>query len=139
MFEDNSNVSNATVNSSIRSLSRQYLTVENMCFQELDNILTDLCLQDVGENILVIRKEEEKIALLNQGLQLIGASEECRMEVVPFLCQYFFGLCSDSGSLIQPTSSQCEEIKNSVCPREWEAAVQFNLELPDCSALPSEP
>ena len=110
-----------------------------MCFQELDNVLTDSCPQDVGESIVVVRKEEETIGLLNQGLQFIGASEECRKEVVPFLCQYYFGLCSDSGSLIQPTSSQCERIKNSICPREWEAAVQFNLELPDCSDLPSEP
>ena len=110
-----------------------------MCFQELDNVLTDFCPQDVGERILVVQKEDDKIARLNQGLQIIGASEECRNEVVPFLCQYFFGLCSDSEILIQPTSSQCEKLKNSICPREWKIAVRFNLELPDCSSLPSEP
>ena len=36
-------------------------------------------------------------------------------------------------------SSQCEKLKNSICPREWKTAVQVNLELPDCSSLPSEP
>ena len=108
-----------------------------MCFLLLDYILEDSCPQDASESILIVQNDEEKIFFLNQGLQAIKASEDCRREVVPFLCQYFFGLCSDSGYLIQPTSSQCDRIKNSLCQREWKTAVQLGFELPHCNNLPS--
>ena len=101
-------------------------------------ILETTCPQDLGESIVVQRDESEMINVAIQGLNFVGASQECRKEVVPLLCQYFFGVCSDSGVLVLPTSSECERIKRVVCPREWETATQLGFDLPDCVSLPSQ-
>ncbi len=90
----------------------------------------DSCPWDTGNKIKIIRDEESTLKQLKLVLQAISASDDCNREVFPFLCQYLFGLCSKSGHFIPPTSTECERLKNSICQREWETALQFGFELP---------
>lgn len=74
---------------------------------------------------------------------LIQPSKECRCAVVPFLCVYFFGACGSGNDDYRPTSSQCRDVRDSVCQREWEEAsalldLQDLPQLPDCSTLPDD-
>ena len=120
------------------SKSSQSLKKDNACFDALNRALLNYCPLDNGNNIEILKDEEIKVIQLQQGLQLIEASKSCTEEVIPFLCQYLYGLCSDSGHLIQPSSTQCETLQNSICQREWEVALQFGLELPNCNNLSSQ-
>ena len=121
------------------SQSSKSLSVDSLCYGHLDNILENICPQDVGETISIINDGEEIIQQLQQGLDLFGASETCAEKVIPFMCQFKFGLCTDSGYLLQPTSSQCTTLQMEVCQAEWQAAVAFGIQLPDCNSLPSSP
>jgi len=114
------------------------LSVESACYQELENILYKTCPQDMGESVLVKSDETVIINQLIAGLELIGAGEDCRREVIPLMCQHFLGLCSDLGALILPTSSECERIETILCAREWETATQLGFSLPNCNSLPSQ-
>ncbi len=73
-------------------------------------------------------------------LQLGLATSECEVEVVPFLCLYFFGLCDvTTENSYQPSASQCRNLRDRVCKQEWTTAVNFGLELPDCDVdFPAE-
>ena len=110
-----------------------------MCYGHLDHILENICPQDAGETISIINDGEVTIQQLQQGLTLFGASKTCADKVIPFMCQFIFGLCTDSGYLLQPTSSQCTTLQREVCQAEWQAAVAFGFQLPDCDSLSSSP
>lgn len=84
-----------------------------------------------------MRKEQKDLSLLNQNLYDNGATEECRIMILTFFCQYYLNLCDNSGNPILPTSTQCEEIMES-CPMELEEAAQFNFAISNCHLLPSE-
>jgi len=73
-----------------------------------------------------------------QGLQTLGASDTCIMEAAPFLCLYAYGLCSSTGVYLQPSSSQCEEVRDNLCSFEWATALQFGIALPSCEQFSSE-
>ena len=86
---------------------------------------------------LVLRDEEVNarvlIALLNQNPET-----ECREVALPLLCMDLFGLCDSSGVSIQPTSSQCKNVRDNVCRLEWEAALALGFDLPDCESFNEE-
>ena len=64
---------------------------------------------------------------------------QCSVEVKPFLCLYFFGLCDPvTGVSYLPSISQCKNLRDNVCMEEWKAAVNFGLALPDCDVEFSE-
>lgn len=119
------------------------LPTESVCQSALAEILlsADCVFGPESDNIQVLQVSNESTAgALINGLSLLAPSDECRKAVVPFLCLYLFGLCNKSGVSIQPTSGQCAEIRDLLCPREWKIVQSFNFEvpLPDCEALPEE-
>ena len=115
----------------------RYATTSDVCLMELANILTSSnCPLDPEGNILVLKNEETTATQLMFGLNTFGASEECVRKAVPFVCQYLFGLCDGSGVSIQPSSGQCEEIRDKICQAEWMLVEGFGIDLPDCVMFP---
>ena len=110
-----------------------------VCQTELTDTLLSLnC--DTGETPLVLRDAEASATPPSQLLpllQFLNPSPACSEAVVPFLCVFLFGLCDSSGVSIQPTSTQCEHIRDVLCPDEWTQAAGLT-ELPDCSIFPAE-
>ena len=118
----------------------QYAATSGICQKELSKILTSSnCPPNLESNIFVMRNEEARAAQLINGLDYIGASVECKMKAVPFLCLYLLGLCGESDEsavYIQPTTSQCEEIRDTICQQQWKIIEGFNFGLPDCASFP---
>ena len=88
--------------------------------------------------MLVVRNEEATATQLINELNSIGASVECRRKAIPFVCQHLFGLCGGLGVFIQPTSSQCEEIRELICQQEWGIIEKLSMDLQDCAMFPAE-
>ena len=88
------------------------------------------------EEILVIRNGDQLAGQIFQGLEFLRAPDSCIQEAVPLICLYAYGVCSSSGVYLQPTSSQCEELRDSLCHAEWETAVNIGITLPYCGDLP---
>ena len=86
----------------------------------------------------MIQNEENTATQLINGLTSLGASAECLSKAVPFLCLHLFGLCGVSGVTIQPTSSQCEDIRDTACHQEWMFVDKLDIGLPDCEIFPTE-
>lgn len=109
-----------------------------VCHTHLSDALLDLnC--DPTEAPLVLRDSESRARELLGLLGLVQTSQECRQELEPLLCVYLFGLCGDSGLLIQPTRDQCLLVRDQLCAREWELASSIpDLDIPDCSTFPTE-
>ena len=87
--------------------------------------------------MLVVRNEEARATQLINELISIGASVECRRKAIPFVCQHLFGLCGGLGVFIQPTSSQCEEIREVICQQEWGSIEKLSM-VQDCAMFPAE-
>jgi hypothetical protein len=87
---------------------------------------------------LVLRDEESTARELISALEILRPSPECREAVTPFLCQFLFGLCDSSGVSLQPTSGQCENLRDRVCRTEWATALASRVELPDCENFSAE-
>ena len=103
------------------------------CQQELKSIKNCLLSNNESSHPLVVTESELKNAESALATVKRFASDTCAVEVKPFLCLYFFGLCdSYSGVSYQPTASQCKNLRGSVCSMEWSLAVAFGLDLPDC-------
>ena len=68
------------------------------------------------------------------------ASQQCRDNILPFLCQYFFPPCditnNDAANLI--SRKKCSNIRDNVCSFEWNAVkntpLAHNL-LPNCESF----
>ena len=86
----------------------------------------------------MMRNEEDMVMQLINGLSLIGASEECQSKAIPLLCLHLFGLCGEQGVSIQPTRSECKEVRDETCQREWNIVKALDMDLPDCTMLPDE-
>ncbi len=93
---------------------------------------------DSGGTPLVLRDEESTARQLTAGFSFLNPSPECEEEVVPFLCLFLFGLCDSSGVSLQPTSGQCEHLRDGVCSTEWSTALSIGVDLPDCNSFPAE-
>ena len=66
------------------------------------------------------------------------ASPACAVEVKPFLCLYFFGLCDSSeGVSYQPSASHCRNLRDNVCAKEWEQVRTLGQLLPNIPSLPN--
>ena len=115
-----------------------YAMTSGICQAEFANILTSSNCQVDSENFFVIRNEEARVSQLISGLTTFGSSIECRNKALPFLCLQLFGLCGSAQILIQPTRNECEEIRDMLCPQEWNTIMQFGIDLPDCARLPPE-
>ena len=87
--------------------------------------------------MLITRSDTIKIQRMLGALELLRPNEECRNEIVPLLCLYFYGLCRDSGVSLQPTYGQCVNVRDNVCRQEWIQASNFRIGLPNCAVLPS--
>ena len=102
------------------------------CQEELMSLKS--CLLN-EESSLPLVANEGRLTDAESALSAVDrlASDTCASEVKPFLCLYFFGLCDSlSGVSYQPTASQCRHLRDSVCSTEWQLAVAFGLQLPDC-------
>jgi len=82
--------------------------------------------------------EDLATQLLN-GLMLLSSPER-EQAATPFLCFYTFGLCDTTGTLLLPSSEQCEQITSTVCAKEWETAMAIlgSEQLPTCESLPED-
>ena len=85
----------------------------------------------------MLRDAETMAAQFLPLLNLLNPSPACSEAVVPFLCVFLFGLCDSSGVSIQPTSTQCELIRDTLCPDDWRLAAEFE-QLPDCASFPAQ-
>ncbi len=130
---------NQTLNQSVCSSTIQYEVNTGICTSELYSILeSSNCIEDLHRPILVIESDANRIDQLINGLNLLGTSQDCREEVIPFMCLYTLGLCTHSKLHIQPSLSQCEQIRDVTCRREWSRALEFGIGLPDCSTFPKQ-
>ena len=63
-------------------------------------------------------------------------TEQCHDAVLPFLCQYIFPPCNvSSGNKNFISQSQCCNIRNVACPREWNLIMNTRsapFQLPNC-------
>ena len=112
----------------------------SVCLDMLVGILQSMnCDIDYERGVLVQQNQESTANLLVTGLELIKPSPECQRVALPFFCLYLFGLCDNSsGVSIYPTTEQCEEIRDVICPTEWATALSFDFNLPDCKIFPME-
>ena len=95
------------------------------------------CALDPRGTVLVVRNEEAIVTKLINGLTTLQSSNECKSKAIPLICLHLFGLCGESGVPIRPTRSECEEIRDKTCQREWNI-VESLIDLPDCDGLPRE-
>ena len=86
----------------------------------------------------MLRNEEDTATQMINGLISLGASDECLIKAVTFMCLHLFGLCGVSGIAIQPTSSQCKEIRDTTCHQQWMFLDKLDIDLPDCEIFPAE-
>ena len=110
-----------------------------VCQQELNSLKA--CLLPDVESIHPLVVTDSELSYAETALSSVDslASDACAVEVKPFLCLYFFGLCdSASGVTYQPTAGHCRNLRDEVCELEWNVAVSFGLELPDCDTEFSE-
>ena len=113
---------------------------DDICYSELLDALSDSnCPHEGGQAISLVRNGQQLANQIFQGLEFIHARESCLVEATSFLCLYAYGLCSSTGVYIQPTSSQCVELRDSLCQTEWVTAKRFGIALPNCNDLPSRP
>ena len=131
------NVSTSNNTSVGCSSGTPYPTPGGVCQTALQSVLLSLKCDPTGAP-LVLSDQEMTINDYLSNLELILPSVECREAVTPFLCLHLFGLCDSTGVSLQPTSGQCEEIRDRVCRTEWATALSFGVDLPDCESFPSE-
>lgn len=68
------------------------------------------------------------------------ATDQCKEDVIPFLCLFGFPLYScPQQEVVLPTKEECQRIIMTTCQAEFHLANLFGLEdlLPDCNELPS--
>ena len=139
MLSNTNGSTNASEGNSVCSASLQYSTNNGICQTELANILiSSNCLPDPEGGVAVMRNDEALATQLIYGLASLGVSAECLSKTLPFLCLHLFGLCGGSGIYIQPTSSQCEEIRDTTCQQQWMFVERLNIGLPECDIFPAK-
>ena len=111
--------------------------------QSLQNCIPDRCgstevyiLSDTSQSEI-----ESHVMRLLGGLELLNARPECLEAVGPFLCSYYFGLCSSDNQPYLPSSRQCETIATETCAAEFEQAIGLlgRDALPQCETLSAVP
>ena len=108
-----------------------------VCQQLLVGVfLSHNCSPPTFQQTLVFGAKATEVQFILKGVELLRPSTQCKEEVLPFLCVHLLSICSDSGEPLQPSRSQCENIRDNVCSREWQEALTFKIDLPTCSSLP---
>jgi len=94
--------------------------------------------QDINQEEM----ELEAYQLLTGGLSFLQTNAECEAAVRFFLCLYLFSLCdSGSGQVYQPAFTECVTLMTKTCVREWQVAINTQLDrtlLPSCESLPGD-
>ncbi len=49
-------------------------------------------------------------------------SAECEGDLLSYVCLSLFGVCTDNGEVVRPSSGQCERLRTEVCASELERA-----------------
>ena len=130
------NASDSTDNSVCLAPFR-YSTIGVICQTELENILNSSNCPSDAENVFLVRNEEVKVTQLIAELTGIGASLECKRKVVKFIYLQLFGLCGGSGVFIQPSSNQCEDIRDTLNKKECSNISSIlEQDFLDCAILP---
>ena len=127
-------------------------TIQSTCSPELytgvvcrDALLTyQECLTNGSDEVHIPSdvdqdRIEELLRTLIIALPLLNPTPECANEISPFLCFFYFGLCDSDGNTQQPSSAQCETIRDDTCVREFELAMGFidSDQFPQCELLPT--
>ena len=127
-------MSMTTINDSVSGSSCTPYTGP-ICQEELITLSSCFLGGDTNDFTYVITKsrlDDAEQLLPYVDLYLI-ATPECSAEVKPFLCLHFFGLCDVATSMTyKPSASQCRNIRDDICKKEWKMATDFGLVLPDC-------
>ncbi len=87
--------------------------------------------------ILVPDRNEVIVRSVIDMLYRVNPSPECLQEMLPFVCLNWLGLCGDE-DLVLPTTSQCEDIQDRTCDREWKQMAATGVLLPDCDDFNEE-
>jgi hypothetical protein len=118
--------------------------VETVCQEELKSIRGCLLSDGDSETVHPLIATDSKLEAATTILSYIDGdtsglvSPACAVEVKPFLCLYFFGLCDTSeGMSYQPSASHCRDLRDSVCADEWGLVTTLRNFRPDIPALPN--
>ena len=84
--------------------------------------------------VLDQQEAEEMVAMFFGGLELLGITIECEVELRPFLCLLTFTPCIGD-EILSSDSETCMDLRDIICAREWMIARQF-ITLPVCEELP---
>lgn len=114
---------------------------QGICLDPLKEVLAaHNCKPNPDGSIQVVVNGEKRAKQLIQTLNIITAKPSCKEVVVPFLCLYFNGLCSEVDTILYITSDDCKRIRDVDCVKEWELAVNFakvkGEKLPSCDDFP---
>ena len=132
------NVSSSSEDSACSS-PLQYPAAGGVCSTEFADLLISAdCAFDRKGTVLVVKNEEAMVMQLVNGLTTLQSSNECKSKAIPLICLHLFGLCGESGVPIRPTRSECEEVRDETCQREWNIVKALDFDLPDCAILPDE-
>lgn len=107
------------------SICRPYF---NVCINSLINIAPNI---DSTIQLIFIQLDNE------DGI-VSGTCRNSTETLKTFLCQVAYQPCDSVANVIQPARSMCEDLRDEVCPSEWEFLknTAFRDLLPECSALP---
>ena len=114
-----------------------------ICFEPLQEILAfHNCTPNPDGSIQVVVNGEKRAKKIIHSLNIITAKPSCKKAVIPFLCLYLFGVCSDIDNILYITSKTCERIRDVECVKEWEIATALSKysidKLPSCVSFPPE-
>ncbi len=70
-------------------------------------------------------QEDNALEALAAVTALLTPSADCVGDLFSYLCLSLFGVCTDSGEVVRPSSGQCERLRTDVCVSEWERAEHF--------------
>ena len=123
----------------------------------ISSLYSDQCLEYYGvctEYLPQLNNEDSMFTLIRHGAsedtieQFIRdyiplASQKCRDNILPFVCQYIYPPCditsNDTGNFISQT--ECNNIRDTVCSFEWNAVKNVPLMrnlLPSCESFDND-
>ncbi len=75
-------------------------------------------------------QEDDALEALAAVTALLTPSADCVGDLFSYLCLSLFGVCTDGGEVVRPSSGQCERLRTEVCVSEWERAETVVSTLP---------
>ena len=123
---DNTNQSDSSQHVCLTMASQEHLAA-NMCKIELPQVF----------RYHNCSASDSKIALTHVLLDKVDqlqVSEACKSDLN---CLYNVSMCDDNGEADQPTLYQCTTSRSATCRNEWNAVLNENIGLLNCSGVPS--